>query len=118
MEPSLNETASDAVAAPHDAGHGAAGQSSHRRMYWIIFVWLAVLTALEVGVVYVPGIAKGLLVSALLLLAVTKAALVALFYMHLHDETRWLRLTVAIPMAVPAFYAFVLIAEAIWRLLR
>ena len=89
----------------------------NRKEYWIIFAALAVLTGLEVGVVYIPGIAKGLLVSALVLLALTKAALVALFYMHLKHETRVLKLTVAIPLATPAVYATVLILEAAWRMI-
>ena len=86
----------------------------NRKQYWVIFVALAVLTLLEVGVVYTP-IGWGLMVSALIGLAVSKAALVGLFYMHLKHETRVLKLTVAIPMATPALYAFVLIVEAGWR---
>lgn len=88
----------------------------NRKQYWVIFVYLLVLTVLEVGLVYIPGVPKGLMVSALILLAITKAALVGLFYMHLKHETRILKLTVAIPMASPALYAVVLIAEAAWRL--
>jgi cytochrome c oxidase subunit 4 len=90
---------------------------SNRKLYWQIFVALAVLTVLEVGVVYVPGIGRALMIIALCLLAVTKAALVGLFYMHLVHETAILKLSIAIPMSMPAFYAFVLIAEAAWRLL-
>ena len=89
---------------------------SHRREYIVIFVWLFVLTVVEVGVVYIPGISMGLLVSALFGLALVKASLVGLFYMHLQSETNVLRLGVAIPMAIPLFYAVVLIAEAAWRL--
>jgi cytochrome c oxidase subunit 4 len=88
----------------------------NRKEYWVVFIALAVLTALEVGVVYVPGIGKGLLVSALILLALAKAACVGLFYMHLKHETRILKLTVAIPLATPAVYAVVLVLEAAWRL--
>jgi len=87
----------------------------NRKEYWIVFVALALLTLLEVGVVYVPGIGKGLMVSALVLLAVTKAAAVMLFFMHLKHETKVLRFTVMAPFALPALYAFVLIAEAGWR---
>ena len=87
----------------------------NRKEYWTIFAALTVLTVLEVGLVYVPGIAKGLMLSALVLLAVAKAALVGLFFMHLRHETRGLRLTVAIPLATPAVYALVLIADAVWR---
>ena len=90
----------------------------NRKEYWTIFTWLTVLTALEVGVVYVPGIPLWGLVSALILMALTKAALVGWFFMHLNHERKGLQLTVAIPMAVPALYAFVLIAEGMWRFLH
>ena len=88
-----------------------------RKEYWIIFVVLTLLTALEVGVVYVPGIGKTLLTIALVGLAVTKAAIVMLFYMHLKHETKPLKLIVMVPFALPALYALVLIAEAGWRFL-
>ena len=88
----------------------------NRKQYWIIWLYLLILTVVEVGLVYVPGIAKPLLVSALILLALVKATLVGLFFMHLNHETKWLKLTVAIPMSSPALYAVVLIAEAAWRL--
>jgi caa(3)-type oxidase subunit IV len=88
-----------------------------RKEYAVIFVALTVLTVLEVGIVYLPGISKVSLVTALCGLALAKAALVGLFYMHLRYETRVMQLTVAIPLATPVLYAFVLIAEAAWRLL-
>jgi caa(3)-type oxidase subunit IV len=86
-------------------------------MYWKMFVVLFVLTVLEVGVVKVPGIAKGPMILALVMFAVVKAALVGLFFMHLAHETKPLKATIAIPLCVPAFYAVVLISEAAWRLL-
>jgi len=89
----------------------------NRKEYFVIFVALAVLTVLEVGLVKVPGIAKQLVVSGVILLALTKASLVGLFYMHLKHETRILKLTVAVPLSMPAVYAVVLIAEAGWRML-
>lgn len=90
----------------------------NRKEYLNIFIALVILTALEVGVVYVPGIGSGLLISALILMALAKAGLVALFFMHLKSETRALKLTVLIPMMLPAIYALVLITEASWRYLR
>jgi len=90
---------------------------SHRREYWIVFVWLFVLTILEVAVVDVPGISKGALLSVLIMMALTKATMVGYFYMHLNSETPWLKATVAIPMAFPALYAVVLILEGAWRML-
>jgi cytochrome c oxidase subunit IV len=87
---------------------------SHRKEYFVIFGVLAVLTALEVGVVY-AGVPKGILVAVLILLAVTKAAIVGLFYMHLKTETKVLKASIAIPMSLPALYALILIAEGAWR---
>ena len=87
-----------------------------RREYWIIFGALTALTALEVGIVYMP-MAVGLLVSALIGLAVVKAALVGLFFMHLKHETPVLKATVLVPMLIPVLYAAVLVAEGAWRLL-
>jgi caa(3)-type oxidase subunit IV len=89
----------------------------NRKEYWIIFGWLTLLTVLEVGIVYVPGIGKTPMVVGLFGMALTKASLVGLFFMHLKHETRILRLTVAIPLAVPMFYALVLVSEGVWRML-
>ena len=49
-----------------------------------------------------PGVARGLLITALILLALAKAALVLLYFMHLRHESRGLRLTVLVPFALPA----------------
>jgi cytochrome c oxidase subunit 4 len=121
------------AAAPHDdhdhhdhdhGGHAAHGPSpalaahpSHVKEYLVIFVILAVLTLLEV-VLAQMGISKHLLAVALVGLALTKAAIVALYYMHLKSETKVLKLTVAIPLAAPTLYAIVLMTEAAWRLTR
>ena len=53
---------------------------------------------------------------AIVALAIAKAALVGLYYMHLKHETAWLQWTVAVPLAMPAIYALILVAEAAWRL--
>lgn len=88
-----------------------------RRVYLNAFLALVLLTVAEVGVVYVPGIARELLISSLVLMALAKAALVLVYFMHLGGETRGLKLTVLVPFTLPALYAVVLIAEAAWRLL-
>jgi caa(3)-type oxidase subunit IV len=98
---------------PHGAGHKV-----NLREVFTIFGVLFALTVLEVVVAQLKDIPHSLVVLALVGLAVTKAACVGLYYMHLKDETRVLKLTVAIPMATPAVYAVVLISEAAWRLTR
>lgn len=86
-----------------------------RRQYLGVFLGLAALTAVEVAAVYLTGLSKGLLITLLTLLAVTKAALVGLFFMHLRSETSYLKATVLLPMSMPALFAVVLVAEAMWR---
>lgn len=87
-----------------------------RRVYLRVFLALVVLTAAELGIVYVPGIARPLLITGLVLLAVAKAALVLLFFMHLIGERRALKLTVILPFLLPALFALVLMGDAVWRL--
>jgi cytochrome c oxidase subunit 4 len=100
--------------------HGAGGHSHKPNVkeYLVIFAVLAGLTLLEVVVAQTPGISRKLIGVALVGLALTKAAIVGLYYMHLKHETRFLKLTVAIPIAAPTIYALVLISEAAWRLTR
>ena len=89
----------------------------NRKEYMVIFGLLFVMTVLEVGVVFMPGISKPLLISALTMMAIVKAGLVGWFFMHLGHETPQIRNGVAGAMLIPFFYALILIAEAAWRLL-
>jgi len=100
------------------AGASATAARHGGREAAVIFVALVVLTGLELGVSRAPGVGRGPVVAALVGLAVTKASLIALFFMHLRYETRILRLTVFGPLAAPAVYALALMADAAWRLLR
>lgn len=87
-----------------------------RQRYLVIFLILAVLTALEIAVTYL-GLGKTTLITLLIALAVSKAGLVAFYFMHLKTETRALKLSVIVPLCFPALLAAVLIAETAWRLL-
>jgi cytochrome c oxidase subunit 4 len=88
--------------------------SHSRKDYIVMFFVLTFLTAVEVGIKYI-NISRSTLIGALIALALAKATLVALFYMHLKSETRSLKLVIAIPMVFPAIYAVVLIIESIAR---
>ena len=93
----------------------AATHTSKRKQYMMVFIALIVLTALELGIVYLD-IGRFALISGLVALALAKAAAVAMYFMHLKEEARWLKLTVGVPLLVfPPLYAFVLIAEAVVR---
>ena len=81
----------------------------HRR-YLQVFFWLALLTAVELAVVYphISPLAKGLM---LVVLAGTKAALVALFYMHLSVEKRTLAYIALTPAVLCVFLVFMLLPD-------
>ncbi len=87
-----------------------------RKHSLLIWVYLLVLTILEVGIVFIPGIDPTLLIIGLVGMACAKAALVCYYYMHLKWETDALKWTIFIPMLTPAIYAVVLVLEAIYRL--
>jgi caa(3)-type oxidase subunit IV len=65
--------------------------------YMAIFWWLLALTIIEVGVVY-AHLPKLTMVIALVLLAITKAFLVAWYFMHLRSEKTALIMMVGIPL--------------------
>ncbi len=54
----------------------------HPRQYWLVFLLLAVITAVEVAVVYIDAL-RSVLAALLVVLAGAKFALVARWYMHL-----------------------------------
>ena len=90
---------------------------SHRKQYMVVFAALAVLTLLEIGIAEPAlGLDRVLVAIGLVLMAVAKAGLVLVFYMHLRDETRVMKNTVLLPFFFPVFYAVVLMAEGYARL--
>jgi cytochrome c oxidase subunit IV len=75
-------------------------------------VWagLFVLTMIEVGVAFV-GLSKTLTILALVLLALWKALLVALYYMHLRYEPARLRLLVLSPLPLAVILVIAVLSE-------
>lgn len=70
---------------PHGGGaHGGEAHASNRT-YLAVAAVLAVLTALEVMIFYVPAL-EAVLVPLLLTLMVGKFALVAMYFMHLRYD--------------------------------
>jgi len=65
--------------------------------YLAVFAVLAVLTAVEVGLVF-TGAAQSVRVVLLLALAFSKAMLVVLYYMHLKFEGPLIRIIAAVPV--------------------
>jgi caa(3)-type oxidase subunit IV len=92
------------------AGHTPEQLAHEQRRYIQVFVWLAVLTAVEIGVIYVP-ISRITIGVMLVVLAGTKAALVALFYMHLAVEKRTLMYIALTPAVLCVFLVFMLLPD-------
>jgi cytochrome c oxidase subunit 4 len=91
-----------------------AGAHKHPN-YMVIFYWLAVLTVGEIAVVFVPHyvsmskLAVGVFLCAF---AIVKAALVAMYFMHLRFETRTLGLIAVTPLAIATLLVFVILPDA------
>ena len=86
---------------------------SHTKEYLIIFFVLTVLTVAEL---YIPemNISYGSKATGLTLLALAKAFCVGYFYMHLKEETRWLKFIAVIPISA-FLYFIMLLLESSYR---
>jgi len=62
--------------------------------YLLVFLALAVLTLMELGVVYLPEHLRPVL---LLSLSFIKATLVVLYFMHLKTDSRWFDFIFLVP---------------------
>lgn len=81
---------------------------THKRPnYYLIWLYLLILTVLEVVVAFVSHLPEVALIIILLALAVWKAALVAMYYMHLRFEPP--RLVVMIVSALPLAILMILV---------
>ncbi|MDR7555916.1 MAG: cytochrome C oxidase subunit IV family protein [Armatimonadota bacterium] len=78
------------------------------RIYAITWFWLLVITLLEVAIVLV-GVPRAVLVTALVVLALMKAALIMAYFMHLAYERLTLVYAVVVPMALLAVVMFAFI---------
>ena len=87
----------------------ASTAHSHHN-YIKIFIILSVLTAVEIGVTFL-GLPRTLLVTLLVGLAVWKAALVALHFMHLKIEKKTLTIVAVIPFILCVFLSLMLLPD-------
>jgi cytochrome c oxidase subunit IV len=72
-------------------------EEASRPTYHIVFIILAVFTGLEIAASYLPAPFK---IPALVVLAVTKATLVLMFFMHLKYDSRLFAIIFAIGVIV------------------
>jgi cytochrome c oxidase subunit 4 len=87
---------------------GAAHTST--RTYLVVFAWLAVMTAIEVAIT-AAGLPENIRIIILVVLAIIKAALVVLFYMHLMHDSKWYWVILIAPIAFVVMLTQFLIAR-------
>jgi cytochrome c oxidase subunit IV len=84
--------------------------------YMMIFYWLAGLTAVEIAVAYLPASMRVLMIALLIGLAVAKAALVAMYFMHLRFEKRTLSVIALTPPVLLILFVVITYPDIAWRL--
>ena len=85
------------------------GHKEHPK-YFRIFWWLLALTIIEVAVA-IPEYAVALKAILLIGLACSKAALVAIYFMHLKFEKRTLAIIVLTPFIICVFLVIMLMPD-------
>ncbi len=89
----------DSFRASEADGHAPVHPQTGPRTYLVIAAFLLVLTVMEVAVFYIPALAR-VLVPMLIVLALAKFALVAMFYMHLRFDHVWFSYLFVAPLVV------------------
>ena len=89
---------------PAPTGSHAAAAHATTATYLKVAATLTVVTALEVGVIYVRRLAP-VLIPLLMTLSVGKFALVVMFFMHLRYDSRVLTFLFVAPLVLAALLA-------------
>ena len=97
-----------ATSSPH------ASTEHKRPNYVLIWLYLFVLTVAEVALAFELPVSRNVKLLLLLFLAVWKALLVALFFMHLKFERWRLRLIFIVPLPLAAMLVTVAIMEKVF----
>lgn len=79
--------------------------------YLAVWFWLALLTAVEVLVAFITHLPRHVLILALLFLAVWKALLVALYFMHLRFEPKRLLIFAVAPLPLAVIFVMAIMQE-------
>ncbi len=91
-----------------EAGH----EESHAHpRYMLVWLWLALLTVAEVAIVWFAFLPRVWIVVMLLFMAVWKALLVALYFMHLRFEPRRVALLAASPLPLAVLLIMAVMME-------
>ena len=81
--------------------------------YWTIWAYLLMLTVVELGVAFLPW-SKEIQLLVLLALAIWKALLVALYFMHLKFEGNRMRIFAIAPLPLTVIIIVAVLTEYVW----
>ena len=81
--------------------------------YWGVWLMLLILTLFELGVAFLPW-SKEILILLLLGMAVWKALLVAMYFMHLKWEGNRMRIFAIAPLPLTVIIVIAVITEFRW----
>ena len=94
------------AAASHATGEGHATVATYLR----VAVVLAIITAVEIGSLYIPGFPRQALVAFLIVMSVAKFALVVAFFMHLRYDNKILTALFVGPLMIAGIIILALMA--------
>ena len=80
--------------------------------YIAVFAWLTALTVIEVVLIYMP-VHKYVIAAGLIGLAISKASLVALYFMHLKFERKVLWWIAMVPAILCVFLILMMLPELV-----
>jgi cytochrome c oxidase subunit 4 len=80
------------------------------KVYIQVALWLAVATAIEVGLYYLD-MPHGLFIGLLMFLMIIKFSVVAMYFMHLKFEAKTLGWIAVTPLAIATLLVFVLLPD-------
>ncbi len=89
------------------------GQAHAHPNYWAVWAYLLILTVMELGVAFLPW-SKQLLLILLLAMAIWKALLVALYFMHLRWEGNRMRIFAIAPLPLTVIIIVAYLTEYVW----
>ncbi len=87
--------------------------SENHPNYIMVWLGLAVLTAVEIGVAFLPW-SRTVVIILLVFLALWKALMVALYFMHLKYEKSPLRILAVAPLPLAVILVLAVITEFRW----
>jgi cytochrome c oxidase subunit 4 len=106
----MSTSAADRI--PDDVPHGHTEPTPHHQVnYVMIFVMLVILTAATFGVSFYRFSSEFINVLLAMIVATTKASLVAMFFMHLKFEGKLVRALMIVPLCLCVILVTALIPD-------